>query len=76
MNLVEMAKSKIECNLEQFQPKLVPILLMKQIFHIDVDDVLPTDKKPKSNRKVVLSIKRRVPPLISAYSITTHNSQD
>ncbi|CAF3062508.1 unnamed protein product, partial [Rotaria sp. Silwood2] len=43
--LVEIIKSKIECNLEQLQPNLVPIPLMEQTFRIDIADVLPKDKK-------------------------------
>ena len=73
--LVEIAKSKIDCNLEQLQPKLIPIPLMEQTFRIDIADVLPKDKKPKPNRKAVLSIKRRALPLVPAYCITTHKSQ-
>ncbi|CAM4808983.1 unnamed protein product [Rotaria magnacalcarata] len=37
--------------------------------------MLPKDKKPKSNRKTLLSIKRRALPLVPAYCITTHKSQ-
>jgi hypothetical protein len=73
--LVETAKSKIECNFEQLQPNLIPIPLMEQTFRIDIADILPKDKRPKTNRKAVLSIKRRALPLVPAYSITTHKSQ-
>ncbi|CAF4931276.1 unnamed protein product, partial [Rotaria sp. Silwood1] len=73
--LVEIVKSKIECNLEQLQTNLVPIPLMEQTFRIDIGDVLPKDKRPKSNRKAILSIKRRALPLVPAYCITTHKSQ-
>ncbi|CAF4825239.1 unnamed protein product, partial [Rotaria socialis] len=73
--LVEISKSKIECNLEQLQPKLVPIPVMEQTFRVDIGDMLPKDKKPKSNRKTLLSIKRRALPLVPAYCITTHKSQ-
>ncbi len=73
--LIEIAKSKIECNLEQLQSNLVPIPLMDQTFRINIADVLPKDKKPKSNQKAILSIKRRALPLVPAYSITTHKSQ-
>ncbi|CAF5029535.1 unnamed protein product, partial [Rotaria sp. Silwood1] len=73
--LVEISKSKIECNLEQLQPKLIPIPVMEQTFRVDIGDMLPKDKKPKSNRKTVLSIKRRALPLVPAYCITTHKSQ-
>ncbi len=73
--LIEIAKSKIESDLETLQPKLVPIPLMEQTFRIDVGDFLPKDKKPKSNQKAFLSIKRRALPLVPAYCITTHKSQ-
>ena len=72
---MEIAKSKIECNMEHLQPKLVPIPLMKQTFRIDIKDILLKDKRPKSNQKAILSIKRRALPLVSAYCITTHKSQ-
>ena len=73
--LIEIARSKIECNLEQLQPKLIPIPLVEQTFRFDIGDILPKDKKPKSNRQAVLSIKRRALPLVPAYCITTHKSQ-
>lgn len=73
--LVEIAKSKFECDLEELQPKLVPIPLMEQTFRIDIEDVLPKDKKLKSNGKAILSIKRRALPLVPAFCITTHKSQ-
>ena len=73
--LIEIAKSKIECNLENLQPKLVPIPLIEQTFRVNIADILPKDKKPKSNPKAILSIKRRALPLVPAYCITTHKSQ-
>jgi hypothetical protein len=73
--LVEIAKSKIECSFEQLQPNVVPIPLMEQTFRVDIADILPKDKRPKTNRKAILSIKRRALPLVPAYSITTHKSQ-
>ncbi len=73
--LIEVTKSKIECDLEQLQSNLVPIPVMEQTFQIDISDILPKDKRPKSNQKALLSIKRRALPLIPAYSITTHKSQ-
>ena len=73
--LIEIIRSKIECNLEQLKPDLVPIPLMEQTFRIDIADILPKEKKPKTNRKAILSIKRRALPLVPAYSITTHKSQ-
>ncbi|CAF5110523.1 unnamed protein product, partial [Rotaria sp. Silwood1] len=73
--LIEIAKSKIESNLEELQPKLVPIPVIEQTFRVDISDILPKDKKPKSNRKSILSIKRRALPMVPAYCITTHKSQ-
>jgi hypothetical protein len=73
--LIEIAKSTIECNLEQLQPKLIPVPLMEQTFRTDIADMLPKNKKPTSNQNTVLSIKQRALPLIPAYSITTHKSQ-
>ncbi|CAF4221567.1 unnamed protein product, partial [Rotaria sordida] len=73
--LIEIIRSKIECNLENLQPKLVSIPIMEQTFRIDISDILPKDKKPKPNWKAMLSIKRRALPLVPAYSITTHKSQ-
>ncbi|CAF4658571.1 unnamed protein product, partial [Rotaria sp. Silwood2] len=73
--LIEIVRSKIECNFEYLQSNLVPIPLMEQIFRINIADVLPKDKKLKSNRKVISSIKRRALSLVPAYCITTHKSQ-
>ncbi|CAF2988119.1 unnamed protein product [Rotaria sp. Silwood2] len=73
--LIEIAKSKVDSNLEELQPKLIPIPVMEQTFRVDISDILPKDKKPKSNRKAILSIKRRALPLVPAYCITTHKSQ-
>ncbi|CAF4318295.1 unnamed protein product [Rotaria magnacalcarata] len=73
--LIEIARSKIECNLEELQPKLVPIPLIEQTFRVDVTDILPKGKKSTSNGKTILSIKRRALPFVPAYCITTHKSQ-
>ncbi|CAF4056340.1 unnamed protein product [Rotaria sp. Silwood2] len=73
--LIEIAKSKVDSNLEELQPKLIPIPVMEQTCRVDISDILPKDKKPKSNRKAILSIKRRALPLVPAYCITTHKSQ-
>ncbi|CAF4552755.1 unnamed protein product [Rotaria sp. Silwood2] len=42
--LIEIIRSKIECNLESLQPKLVPIPIMEQTFRVDISDILPKDK--------------------------------
>ena len=61
--LIEIPRSKIECNMEELPPKLVPIPLIEQTFRVDISDILPKDKRPRSNQKAVLSIKRRALPL-------------
>ncbi|CAF2099471.1 unnamed protein product [Rotaria magnacalcarata] len=48
---------------------------MEQTFRFDIGDIIPKDKKPKSNRKAMMSIKRHALPLVPAYCITTHKSQ-
>ncbi|CAF1033917.1 unnamed protein product [Rotaria sordida] len=73
--LIEINKSKIECKLQDLEPKLIPIPLVEQTFRVDIADILPKDKKPKSNQKTILSIKRSALPLVPAYCITTHKSQ-
>ena len=73
--LIEIARSKIECNMEELPPKLVPIPLIEQTFRVDISDILPKDKRPRSNQKAILSVKRRALPLVPAYCITTHKSQ-
>ncbi|CAM4912778.1 unnamed protein product [Rotaria socialis] len=73
--LIEIARSKIECNLEELQPKLVPIPLMEQTFRVDVTDILPKGKRSTSNGKAILSIKRRALPFVPTDCITTHKSQ-
>ncbi|CAF3110869.1 unnamed protein product [Rotaria sp. Silwood2] len=57
------------------QAKLVSIPLVEQTFRVDIGDILPKDKKPKSSKKTILSIKRHALPLVPAYSITTHKNQ-
>ena len=73
--LIEITKSKIECNLEELRPDLVPIPLLEQTVRVDIGDILPNDKKSKSNHKTMLSMKRRALPVAPAYCITTHKSQ-
>ena len=73
--LVEINKSKVEHSLEQLQPKLIPIPVMEQTFRVDISDIIPKEKRPRSSRKAIISIKRRALPLVPAYSLTTHKSQ-
>jgi hypothetical protein len=73
--LIEITKSKLECNLEELKSNIVPIPLLEQTFRVDVADIIPKDKKSKSNNKTMLTIKRRALPLVPAYCITTHKSQ-
>ncbi|CAF1689654.1 unnamed protein product, partial [Adineta ricciae] len=74
--LVEISKSKVECNLEKLQPKLIPIPIMEQTFQVDISDIPPKiNNKSKTNRKAILSIKRRALPLVPTYSITAHKRQ-
>jgi hypothetical protein len=73
--LIEIARSKIECTMEELPPKLVPIPLIEQTFRVDISDILQKDKRPRSNQKAFLSVKRRALPLVPAYCITTHKSQ-
>ena len=73
--LVEINKSKVEHSLKQLQPKLIPIPVMEQTFRVDISDIIPKEKRPRSSRKAILSIKRRALSLVPAYSLTTHKSQ-
>ena len=61
--------------MEELPSKLVSIPLIEQTFRVDISDILPKDKRPRSNQKAILSVKRRVLPLVPAYCITTHKSQ-
>ena len=74
--LVEINKSKVEHGLEQLQPKLIPIPVMEQTFRVDISDIIPKEKRPRSSQKAILSIKQCTLPLVPAYSLTTHKSQD
>ena len=73
--LVEVAKSKIECQLTDLHPNIVPIPLIEQTFRINVNELVPNNKNSKSTKKGMLSVKRRALPLVPAYCITTHKSQ-
>ena len=72
---IEILMSNNECNMEELPPKLVPIPLIEQTFRVDISDILPKDKRPRSNKKAVLSVKRRALPLVPTYCSTTHKSQ-
>lgn len=49
--LVEIVKSKIECNFEQLQPNFVPIPVMKQTLCVDIADILPKIKDKRQIEK-------------------------
>ena len=49
--------------------------VIEQTFRVDISDILPKDKRTRSNHKAFLSVKRRALPLVPAYCITTHKSQ-
>ena len=50
---------------------------IEQTLQVDISDILSTNKRPRlrSNKKAILSVKRRSLPLVPAYCITTHKSQ-
>ena len=73
--LIEIIKSKIECQLTDLEQNMVPIPLMEQTFRINVNDIISKEKNSKPTKKAMLSIKRRALPLVPAYCITTHKSQ-
>jgi len=73
--LVEIPKSKIECQLTHLEANIAPIPLVEQTFRINVNELIPKNKNPRSTAKTMLSTKRRALPLVPAYCITTHKSQ-
>lgn len=73
--LVEITKSKIECELSDLKPNIIPIPLVEETFRIGVNEIIPTNVNSKTSQKSMLSIKRRALPLVPAYCITTHKSQ-
>ena len=73
--LVEILKSKIESQLTDLAPNIVPIPLVEQTFRINVNDLVPKTTNSNATKKAMLSIKRRALPLVPAYCITTHKSQ-
>ncbi|CAF3643931.1 unnamed protein product, partial [Rotaria socialis] len=76
--LVEFPNSKLDSELAELQPKIIPIPIKEQTFPFDVKELLAENvaKAAKINIKnTKISIKRRALPLIPAYSMTTHKSQ-
>ena len=73
--LIEIPKAKIECQLSDLEPTIVPIPVVEQTFRINVNDLFPKNSYPNASKKAVLSIKRRALPLVPAFCITTHKSQ-
>ena len=56
--------------------KLVPIPFIEKIFRVDISDILPKDKRTRSNYKAFSSVKRRALILVPAYCVITHTSQE
>ena len=54
--LIEMAKSKIECQLTDLQSNLIPILLVEQTFRININELIPKDKHNQSCTSISPSI--------------------
>ena len=77
--LVEFLSCKLESSLDKLERKLVPIAVSEQTFLFDIKDLLPANvsKAAKNTkRSTKISVKRKALPLIPAYRITTHKSQD
>lgn len=73
--LIEIIKSKFECQLTDLESNIVPIPLVEQTFRINVNELVPKNKNSRSTTKAMVSIKRRALPLVPAFCITTHKSQ-
>ncbi|CAM4981967.1 unnamed protein product [Rotaria socialis] len=76
--LVEFPNSKLDSELAELQPKIIPIPISEQTFLFDVKELLAENvaKAAKINKKPTkISIKRKALPLIPVYSMTTHKSQ-
>ncbi|CAF1400460.1 unnamed protein product [Rotaria sordida] len=77
--LVEFPGCKLDEKLAQLSSKIVSIAVSEQTFLFDAKELLPENvaKAAKINTKTTkLTLKRKARPLISAYSMTTHKSQD
>ncbi|CAF4921394.1 unnamed protein product [Rotaria socialis] len=77
--LVDFPNCKFDSELAELQIKIIPIPISEQTFLFDVEELLAENvaKAAKINKKTTkISIKRKAFPLISAYSMTTHKSQD
>ncbi|CAF4205681.1 unnamed protein product [Rotaria sordida] len=77
--LVEFPGCKLDDKLAELQSKIVPITVSEQTFLFDAKELLPENvaKAAKINTKTTkLTLKRKARPLIPAYSMTTHKSQD
>ena len=76
--LVEFPNCKLDSELVELQPKIIPISISEQTFLFDVKQLLTENvaKAAKVTKKTTkISIKRKALPLIPAYSMTTHKSQ-
>ena len=76
--LVEFSHCKVDSELAELQPKIIPITISEKTFLFDAKELLSYNvaKAAKINKRTTkISIKRKAFPLIPAYSMTTHKSQ-
>ena len=76
--LVEFSHCKVDSELAELQPKMIPIAISEQTFLFDAKELLLYNdaKAAKINKRTTkISIKSKILPLSPAYSMTTHKSQ-
>ena len=75
---MEFSDCKVDSELAELHPKIIPIAISEQTFLLDAKELLLYNvaKAAKINkRRTKISIKRKALPLSPAYSMTTHKSQ-
>ena len=76
--LVEFSHCKVDSELAELQPKIIPIAISEQTFLFDAKELLLYNvaKAAKINKRTTkISIKRKALPLNPVYSMPTHKSQ-
>ena len=76
--LVEFSHCKVDSELAELQPKIIPIAISEQTFLFNAKGLLLYNvaKAAKINKRTTkISIKRKALPLTPAYSMTVHKSQ-